>query len=60
MSTCRIVAGTATPEDMVYGSKLQRIERQLHCYGSGLNALPLISEIMSQPPDEYPLQIGFA
>ncbi|KAG9080503.1 hypothetical protein FRC06_006497, partial [Ceratobasidium sp. 370] len=55
MST-RTVAGMAAPEDMVYGSKLQRIERELHCYGSGLNALSLISEITSQPPDEYPLQ----
>ncbi|EEB98094.1 hypothetical protein MPER_02459, partial [Moniliophthora perniciosa FA553] len=26
--------------DNVYGGKLQRIERQIHHYGSGLNALP--------------------
>ncbi|KAG9082967.1 hypothetical protein FS749_006424 [Ceratobasidium sp. UAMH 11750] len=45
--------------DMIYGAKLQRIERQLHHYGSGLNALPLISEFMSHPTDYYLLQVGF-
>jgi hypothetical protein len=45
--------------DMIYGAKLQRIERQLHHYGSGLNALPLITEFMSHPTDLYLLQVGF-
>ncbi|KAG8742233.1 hypothetical protein FRC10_001779 [Ceratobasidium sp. 414] len=45
--------------DMIYGAKLQRIERQLHHYGSGLNALPLVSEFMSHPTDYYLLQVGF-
>ncbi|KZV96750.1 hypothetical protein EXIGLDRAFT_670719 [Exidia glandulosa HHB12029] len=35
--------------DNVYGGKLQRIERQLHHYGSGLNALPLIFHFHSFP-----------
>ncbi|CAE6521154.1 unnamed protein product [Rhizoctonia solani] len=46
--------------DMIYGAKLQRIERQIHHYGSGLNALPLVAEFMSHPTDLYLLQVGFA
>ncbi|KAH7320403.1 hypothetical protein B0J17DRAFT_697122 [Rhizoctonia solani] len=46
--------------DMIYGAKLQRIERQIHHYGSGLNALPLIAEFMSHPTDLYLLQVGYA
>ncbi|KAB5590615.1 hypothetical protein CTheo_5958 [Ceratobasidium theobromae] len=45
--------------DMIYGAKLQQIERQIHHYGSGLNALPLIAEFMSNPADTYLLQVGF-
>ncbi|KAF8594482.1 hypothetical protein BDV93DRAFT_458910 [Ceratobasidium sp. AG-I] len=45
--------------DMIYGAKLQRIERQLHHYGSGLNALPLIAEFMAHPMDYHLLQVGF-
>ncbi|QRV97243.1 glycoside hydrolase family 43 protein [Ceratobasidium sp. AG-Ba] len=45
--------------DMIYAAKLQRIERQIHHYGSGLNALPLVSEFMSRPTDLYLLQVGF-
>uniref|UniRef100_A0A0W0FFJ9 Glycoside hydrolase family 43 protein n=1 Tax=Moniliophthora roreri TaxID=221103 RepID=A0A0W0FFJ9_MONRR len=45
--------------DNVYGGKLQRIERQIHHYGSGLNALPLISAFMSAPTDYYLLRVGF-
>ncbi|KJA28438.1 hypothetical protein HYPSUDRAFT_51246 [Hypholoma sublateritium FD-334 SS-4] len=46
--------------DFEYGGKLQRIERQIHHYGSGLNALPLISEFESSPTDFYLLRVGFA
>lgn len=46
--------------DNIYGGKLQRIERQIHHYGSGLNALPLISEFESSPSDFYLLRVGFA
>lgn len=46
--------------DNVYGGKLQRIERQLHHYGSGLNALPLIFQFQSAPSDVYLLRVGYA
>lgn len=45
--------------DNIYGGKLMRIERQIHHYGSGLNALPLISQFMSDPSDVYLLRVGF-
>ncbi|CDO68984.1 hypothetical protein BN946_scf184777.g14 [Trametes cinnabarina] len=45
--------------DNVYGGKLQRIERQIHHYGSGLNAIPLISQFRSTPTDYYLLRVGF-
>lgn len=43
----------------MYGGKLQRIERQIHHYGSGLNALPLISQFQSSPTDYYLLRVAF-
>ncbi|KAF8167585.1 hypothetical protein B0H34DRAFT_23059 [Crassisporium funariophilum] len=46
--------------DNIYGGKLQRIERQIHHYGSGLNALPLISEFESSPSDFHLLRVGYA
>ncbi|KAI0367296.1 hypothetical protein BV20DRAFT_569238 [Pilatotrama ljubarskyi] len=45
--------------DNVYGGKLQRIERQIHHYGSGLNAIPLISQFRADPTDYYLLRVGF-
>ena len=45
--------------DNVYGGKLQRIERQIHHYGSGLNAIPLISQFRATPNDYYLLRVGF-
>lgn len=48
------------PRDNIYGGKLQRIERQIHHYGSGLNALPLISAFQSAPTDYYLLRLGYA
>lgn len=36
-----------------------RIERQIHHYGSGLNALPLISQFQSDPTDFYLLRVAF-
>ena len=45
--------------DNVYGGKLQRIERQIHHYGSGLNAIPLISQFRATPTDYYLLRVGF-
>ncbi|KAI0010920.1 hypothetical protein F4779DRAFT_575975 [Xylariaceae sp. FL0662B] len=45
--------------DNIYGGKLQRIERQVHHYGSGLNALVLLSAFRRDPSDTYLLQVGY-
>ncbi|KAI1139284.1 hypothetical protein F5Y05DRAFT_343460 [Hypoxylon sp. FL0543] len=45
--------------DNIYAGKLQRIERQIHHYGSGLNALVLLSAFRSDPSDTYLLQVGY-
>ena len=45
--------------DFLYGGKLPRIERQIHHYGSGLNALPVLSEYRSHPDDDYLLRVGY-
>ncbi|KAI1459623.1 hypothetical protein F4805DRAFT_455423 [Annulohypoxylon moriforme] len=45
--------------DNIYGGKLKRIERQIHHYGSGLNALVLLSAFRSDPSDTYLLQVGY-
>ncbi len=36
-----------------------RIERQFHHYGSGLNAIPLLSEYRRHPNDFYLLRVGY-
>ncbi len=45
--------------DFLYGGKLSRIERQLHHYGSGLNAIPILSEYRRNPADLYLLRVGY-
>jgi hypothetical protein len=45
--------------DFLYAGKTRRIERQLHHYGSGLNAIPLLSEYREHPDDEYLLRVGY-
>lgn len=45
--------------DFLYGGKLRRIERQLHHYGSGLNAIPVLSHYREHPEDDYLLRIGY-
>jgi hypothetical protein len=47
--------------DFLYGgkSKYSRIERQLHHYGSGLNAIPLLEEYRAHPDDLYLLRAGY-
>ncbi|KAJ5995179.1 hypothetical protein N7481_002156 [Penicillium waksmanii] len=45
--------------DFIYGGKLQRIERMIHHYGSGLNALPLLSQFRQDPKDTYLLRVGY-
>jgi len=45
--------------DFLYGGKLSRIERQIHHYGSGLNAIPLLAEFREHPDDLFLLRVGF-
>jgi hypothetical protein len=45
--------------DFVYAGKLRRLERQLHHYGSGLNAIPVLAEFRSHPDDFYLLRVGY-
>ncbi|KAJ9155696.1 Glycoside hydrolase family 43 protein [Pleurostoma richardsiae] len=45
--------------DNWYGGKLRRLERQLHHYGSGLNALVALSAFRSNTTDEYLLRVGY-
>lgn len=45
--------------DFLYGGKLSRIERQLHHYGSGINAIPVLSEYRKKPNDLYLLRVGY-
>jgi hypothetical protein len=45
--------------DFLYGGKIRRIERQLHHYGSGLNAIPVLAHYREHPADEYLLRVGY-
>lgn len=45
--------------DFVFAGKLRRIERQLHHYGSSLNAIPLLAEYREHPDDFYLLRVGY-
>lgn len=45
--------------DFLYGGKLRRIERQIHHYGSGINAIPVLSHYREHPEDLYLLRIGY-
>ena len=46
--------------DFQYAGKLRRVERQLHHYGSALNAIPVLSEFRDHPEDLYLLRVGYA
>lgn len=46
--------------DFQYAGKLQRVERQLHHYGSPLNAIPVLKEFRNNPSDLYLLRVGHA
>ncbi len=46
--------------DFVYGGKLSRIERQLHHYGSALNAIPVLTQYRDNPDDFHLLRVGHA
>lgn len=43
-----------------YPGVTSRIERQLHHYGSGLNAIPLLSAYRDHPDDFHLLRVGYA
>lgn len=45
--------------DFIYAGKIQRLERQLHHYGSGINAIPLLAEYREHPDDFYLLRVGY-
>ena len=45
--------------DFIYAGKIQRLERQLHHYGSGINAIPLLVEYREHPDDFYLLRVGY-
>jgi hypothetical protein len=45
--------------DFVYGGKVQRLERQLHHYGSGINAIPVLAAYREHPDDLYLLRVGY-
>jgi len=48
--------------DFIFGASRQyrRLERQLHHYGSSLNAIPLLAEYREHPDDLYLLRVGYA
>jgi Family of unknown function (DUF5695) len=46
--------------DFIYGGKVQRLERQLHHYGSGINAVPVLAAYREHPDDLYLLRVGYA
>jgi len=45
--------------DFLYGGKLSRVERQIHHYGSALNAIPVLYEYKEHPDDLYLLRVGY-
>jgi hypothetical protein len=45
--------------DFIFAAKDRRLERQLHHYGSGLNAIPLLAEYRERPDDFYLLRVGY-
>lgn len=46
--------------DFIYGgAAIQRIERQIHHYGSGLNAQVLLGAFRDDPTDSYLLRTGY-
>ncbi|WP_370479937.1 DUF5695 domain-containing protein [Tamlana flava] len=45
--------------DFLYGGKLSRVERQIHHYGSSLNAIPVLKQFRKTPDDFYLLKVGY-
>jgi hypothetical protein len=46
--------------DFIFAAKDRRLERQLHHYGSALNAVPVLNEYREHPEDFYLLRVGYA
>ncbi len=45
--------------DFLYGGKISRVERQIHHYGSALNAIPVLKAYKKEPTDLYLLRVGY-
>ncbi len=45
--------------DFLFGGKLSRVERQIHHYGSALNAIPVLYEYRNNPDDFHLLKVGY-
>ncbi|MBC3542232.1 hypothetical protein H7U12_21290 [Rufibacter sp. H-1] len=45
--------------DFLYAGGLPRVERMIHHYGSGLNAIPVLTEYRRQPDNFYLLRVGY-
>lgn len=45
--------------DFLYGGKVKRIERQIHHYGSTLNAVPLFDAYRANPADFHLLRVAY-
>lgn len=45
--------------DFLYDGKYPRLERQLHHYGSGINAIPVLDAYRRDPSDLHLLRIGY-
>ncbi|HUQ10050.1 MAG TPA: DUF5695 domain-containing protein [Steroidobacteraceae bacterium] len=45
--------------DFLYGGKLRRVERQIHHYGSALNAVPLFDAYRANPSDFHLLRVAY-
>ena len=45
--------------DFLYGGKYPRIERQIHHYGSTLNAIPLFDAYRANPADMHLLRVAY-
>ena len=45
--------------NFLYGGKLSRVERQIHHYGSTLNAIPVLEQFRKTPDDFHLLKVGY-
>lgn len=45
--------------DFLYAGKVRRLERQLHHYGSGINAVPLLAAYRDDPSNLYLLRVAY-